>query len=533
MIREIKNFKVTMLLVAMLSIIIPLSAIGQTISLREVRDMARTAKVMQVTDDLVIEGYMVGQPYGQNNEMNISIRYSQLRNFDLATGYIESLSGDVGMRINFAQRPMAKKFPRYAKVTISLKGTTLSCDEPGRVTINGLTDKHLLSLTQCTASELPRKEKYIGELTDDDIYTYVTLKDCEILFKDGAYLNVYEPYMLESSINKKVGTNKSMDCWATLICDKNGGSIYSLTNSLCTWRRNGLGVPQGSGNMLGIVSCATHPRYGGDVFGKYIIRPVDGDDYAMDWNASSSKYNSIAEWHWNDNKKEFATESGVKATIHTESVLADIGNGTVRLGVKGEAVRGRDTNNPRVDTGKEDGTIGFGGLVQYGALSIKTEAHNWWDWKKDCGKGVEVTFSTKGLTGENLLFGFTFAAGEISAKTSYGFPVFWNVEYSTDGKTWQAVEGCEPKKLRSLPWHWDQNVHGIHYDSVMAGAGYTEHLVVLPKSLFGQSKVYVRVVPVAKNAATLGYDHADNGALRYNSKDMTVVNFGSFVVRYN
>ena len=61
-----------------------------------------------------------------------------------------------------------------------------------------------------------------------------------------------------------------------------------------------------------------------------------------------------------------------------------------------------------------------------------------------------------------------------------------------------------PKKLRSLPWHWEQKVHGIHYDSVLAGAGYTEHIVVLPKSLFGKSKVYVRVVPVAKNSATLG-----------------------------
>ena len=153
--------------------------------------------------------------------------------------------------------------------------------------------------------------------------------------------------------------------------------------------------------------------------------------------------------------------------------------------------------------------------------------------EEDCGKGIVTEFSTKGISGKRLLFGFTFAAGEISAQTSYGFPVFWNVEYSTDGKNWTAVEGSTPKKLRSLPWHWNQDVHGIHYDSILAGAGYTEHMVVLPKSLFGKSKVFVRVVPVAKNAATLGYDYAENGALRHNSMDMTVVNFGSVVVRYN
>jgi hypothetical protein len=68
---------------------------------------------------------------------------------------------------------------------------------------------------------------------------------------------------------------------------------------------------------------------------------------------------------------------------------------------------------------------------------------------------------------------------------------------------------------------------------VLAGAGYTEHLVVLPKSLFGKSKVFVRVVPVKKNTATLGYDYNENGALRHNSMEKIVVNFGSIVVRYN
>ena len=68
---------------------------------------------------------------------------------------------------------------------------------------------------------------------------------------------------------------------------------------------------------------------------------------------------------------------------------------------------------------------------------------------------------------------------------------------------------------------------------VSAGAGFTEHVVSLPKSLFGQKRVYVRVVPVAKNMATLGYDYSENGALRYNSMVESVVNFGSFVVRYN
>ena len=97
-------------------------------------------------------------------------------------------------------------------------------------------EANIVNITQCSESDLPRKEKRIGELCDDDIFTYVTLKDCEIVFKDGAFSNVYERYVQITPINKRVKPNKSMDGWATLLCDKEGGSIYSITNSLCRWR---------------------------------------------------------------------------------------------------------------------------------------------------------------------------------------------------------------------------------------------------------------------------------------------------------
>ncbi len=503
------------------------------VSMRDVRSMAKSAVTMDVEQEIYIEGYVVSKPYGHNNDMNTQIHYASLKNEDLATVYIESLSGDVGFRLKLTDRKLAKQFPRYARVLLSLKDTTLEYAEPCSVTVRGVSDANIVQLIQCAEDELPRKEKYIGELCDDDIYTYVTLKDCEIVFKDGSLSNVYERYVQTTSFNKRVKPNRSMDCWATLLCDKNGDAIYSLTNTICSWRRDGSGVPQGAGYMKGILSYGSHPRYGGDVFGRYILRPVDGEDYAMDWSKATSHYKSIAEWNWNDNKNAFSTEYGDVATVTTERILADEGKGSLVLPTNCEAIRGRDTNNTRVDAGKVEGTKGFGGFVRYGALCIKTAAHNWWDWKRDCGKGIEVVFSTKGLSGDKLLFGFTFSAGEISAETSYGYPLFWNVEYSTNGKEWISVEGSTPKKLCSLPWHWSQNVHGVHYDSLLAGAGYTEHVVVLPKSLFGKSKVYVRVVPVAKVSATLGYDYNENGALRPNSMVETVVNFGSVVVRYN
>ncbi len=526
-----KGLRFLCIAVAMM-VILPLSAQSLT-PMRSVRDMALKAGSLTVEQELYVEGFIISKHNGRNNEMNEQVHFASLRNYDLSTGYIESVSGDVGLRISYASRSMPGKFPRYSKVVLNLKGLTLVGEDGCRVTLKGVSDENIVSLTSCKAQDLPRKEKHIAELTDDDYYTYVTLKDCEILFRDGSFLNVYERYVQPSSISKVANPNKTMDGWATLICDKQGSQIYSLTNSLCTWRRDGKGVPQGAGDMCGIVVCSSLPRYGGDVFGRYALRPVDKRDYAMEWSAEETIYKPIAEWNWNDNSRDFKTEDGELRTISHEYVLADIGSGRLTVEPEGKVVRAKDTNNPRVNSPKDGKTNGNYGFVNYGSLCVRTASHNWWDWKNDCGKGIVLEFSTKRISGKSLIFGFSFAAGAITANTSYGYPVYWNVEYSTNGKDWVAVEGSKPKKMHSLPWWYYNDVHGSNYVSTIAGAGFTEHMVKLPNTLFKQKKVYLKVVPVTKRLGTLGYDYNENGALRQNSTTESVVNFGSFVVRYN
>ena len=495
--------------------------------------MVQRAKSITVEHDLYIEGFIISRPYGRNNELNFQRHHTEMKDIDGATGYIESLSGDVGFRIYFNREKEVEKFPRCARVLLSLKGTVLEFQSPCRVTLRKLSASNIVRLIQCDESALPRKEKTIKQITDDDIYTYITLKDCEMVFKDGSFSNVYERYVQSSSINKKVGPNGTMDCWPTLLCDKEGSMIYSLVNTKCTWRRDGRGVPQGAGDMRGILVLTHLPRYGGNVLGGYVLRPVNKADYAMDWSASASCYKSIAEWNWNDNEESFVTESGRKKSVTNERIKADIGDGALSVMAKGSVVRAKDTNNHRIATPQDNDYKGPFGLVNRGALRVIAPACSWWNWEKNCGNGVQVEFSTEGLTGENLLFAFSFAAGDISAQTSYGFPVYWNVEFSTDGKEWFRVRNCNAKKLRALPWWYNNNVNGACYESVEAGAGFTEHMVMLPSTLFGQPKVYVRIVPVTKNMATLGYDYSENGALRPNSMVQTYVNFGSIVVRYN
>jgi hypothetical protein len=185
------------LLITMCAVLAAHAAEG-VVPMRQVRDMVRDAKVVELTEELCIEGYVVSKPHGHNNDLNIQVHYASLKNDDLATIYIESLTGDVGLRIKLADRKFAPMFPRYSKVLLSLKGATLRYTEPCGVTVYGLTDKSIVQIKPCLAEELPRKEKRIGELTDDDIYTYVTLKDCELVFKDGALSNVYERYVQQT-----------------------------------------------------------------------------------------------------------------------------------------------------------------------------------------------------------------------------------------------------------------------------------------------------------------------------------------------
>lgn len=533
--------RATMLFVALF---LSLSALAIEITpFDEVRALPGRGGSVKVEQDLFIEGFIISQPLGRNNELNSQRYISSVSNNEGRVIYIESLDGKYGFRVYLTSTSQANKFPRYARVILSLKGTTIQHYSPNRASIIGVHSKNIVKLTPCNEASLPRKVMSIDEITDDDVYTYITLKDCEIVHKDGAFSNVYETYVMRSKINAKSSPNGSIDCWPLLVCDKNGDKIYTFINTLCEWRRDGSGVPRGAGEMKGILAYTFLPRYGGNVFGGYILRPVDKADYAMNSDQATSFYKSIAEWNWTDNYETFVTESGRKKAITDERVKADIGEGWLSSQItEATVIRGKDFNNTRITRANELGTKGEKGRVDHGSFTIKTPACGWWDWEKNCGKGVQLEFSTEGIQGSNIILSYTFGAGDISAQTSYGYPVYWNVEFSTDGKNFYRVR--EPRQmLRTIPWWYYNQIHkGGHYEvveqwsnyeSISQGAGFTEHLVKLPASLFGQKRVIVRIVPISKHAGTLGYDLGHNGALRPNDVTPTYVSFGAIVVRYN
>ena len=120
------------------------------------------------------------------------------------------------------------------------------------------------------------KERSVATLTDDDLYTFVTLRDAEFVFKEGSYTNIWEPYAQSCGElhHYKYDINNRMDGWASLVRDSEGGAIYMLVNTLCAWRRAGKPLPQGMGPLSGVVVHTPMRRYGGDM-GRYSIRPLD------------------------------------------------------------------------------------------------------------------------------------------------------------------------------------------------------------------------------------------------------------------
>lgn len=102
-----------------------------------------------------------------------------------------------------------------------------------------------------SAADVPVKEKYMNELTDDDIYTYVTLKDVEFPVRKGSITPVNEGY--------SIGTNAHrISKYPLLVRDVNGDDMYMLTNTNCAYRSDGTRLPYGSGKISGVI---VHERF--------------------------------------------------------------------------------------------------------------------------------------------------------------------------------------------------------------------------------------------------------------------------------
>lgn len=126
-------------------------------------------------------------------------------------------------------------------------------------------------------------------------------------------------------------------------------------------------------------------------------------------------------------------------------------------------------------------------------------------------EAIVVETSTEGVEGRGLSFDFSFLAGNHDINRSWGYPVEWKVEYSTDGLPF--IDAGRIFVLRPVVYNdaviKDLGLRRLSYDAAL---GFTEYSVPLPVSLLGRKRLTVRLTPASAVMATIPENPADDSA---------------------
>ena len=480
-----------------------------------------------------IEGYIVGDYTSKNNagnafDFNVSGKFNQYdRTTNEKTNYIESLDGQYGFMLKF-DNVEANNMPRYARVKIALEGLTLvKHTNPEYYVLTGITSEKVLEVGNVDIFKVPAKEKTISQLTDADIFTLCTIKGVEIMCKDGAYTNLHEGYVWKDGTINKIGAggDSRADQAPLRVYDRTGANVVMLTNILTPWRRDGTDVafhtvvPQGSGDFKAVV---VHDEYatidwGAEYMGRYQLRAMEEAD--IDLNAESAFTTTLVEWNWNDGVNDQTPEIGSGSINHngsSASAYYDFNNTYIP----------KDANDKTGTPGKP----GAGATNEKGM--VKQAAQRYYNTWSNLDKVFEVSFSTAGVTGSNLMFGMTWMCGNL-ALTNAQVPYEWTMSYSVDN-------GATFTEIGTVYCRTTGVYTGCPID---CSPGFAELLRNLPTDCFNKDKVIVRFKPKSKLVPSTTVSTATNFATNYvqgaamaksgESKDNQRLCIGTITVRYN
>lgn len=409
-----------------------------------------------IEDDISIAGFAISDFRNHNIAGNPNTSDHVIdRTVNYKTAYIQNQTGSYGVALQTAE-VVDNVIKRYDKPTIWLKGTTLKKEaNPERYTVSGITAGHYIELVAGVSSDIPKKEKYINDLTDQDVYTFVTLKDCELPIRKGSFTPINEGY------------TSRLDYYPLLFRDVKGASAFLLTNINCPYRRDGYPLPQGSGDISGIVVHEKYERFEKNGFiGKYQIRHLAKEEINLAKEPSSSFSNVIAEW------TKFQTGQDKVAPSNT-------GNGELsHTHAAGNiySVNDFDLLLP-TDGNKGVGTGSFANVN----WNISNVLQAW-----------EIKFSTLGMSGSNLSLQLA------THSTSIGGPRYWAVKVSEDKVQWETVYEYTVPSVTN----WNATL-------LTQMPGWKNIDVPLPTSLLGKKDVYIRLQPVNNRA---GSDTSYDGA---------------------
>ncbi|MDR2626624.1 MAG: hypothetical protein LBC40_01150 [Dysgonamonadaceae bacterium] len=287
----------------------------EAVSFETLRTLISGESGSTVLDSYAISGVIISDKTNMNMEVNPNTG-TKGQGIDFTvndkTAYIQDAAGAYGFRLQL-EATADNIFSRYDNVTIDVTGFTLTKEaNPERYTISGVTSDKVKAQTAGTSADVPAKLKTMESLTDADVYTYVTLKNVQMAFPYGRYVNVHEAYAYGGGVTdnpvtaadpvNRAGTaNPFFDCAPNVIQSQGGSAMYYLINMKTPWRNPGsVGIPKGIGRFSGIIVHSWLSRYGTEQsFGKYQIRPVEQADIALSADESTRFTEDLAVWTFN------------------------------------------------------------------------------------------------------------------------------------------------------------------------------------------------------------------------------------------
>ena len=518
---------------------------GNEVSFNDVRLLA-DVEGYNINTDIYITGYVVSNKTlgnaGDNTRLtSTSIDYT----ISKKTAYIESLDGQYGFSVETDSED-DNIFQQYSKVQILLKGTKVTMiNLPERYTIKGVTSAMVMTAVSGTKSDLPVKEKYMSELTDKDVYTYVTLKDCEIPLRKGSLSPMNEGYA-------NAGGGNRASKYPTLIRDVNGSSMYMYTNTTCLYRRDGSRLPNGSGKISGVIVHETHRSFidndspvedeCGNI-GKYQIRHTTKEDIALEDSLSDNFSGLITEFRYVDHNGDgwwnstygkngqmihtypgYTTSKGDRCYGTTSfSYLGPVGNnvnyifGNNRGNVNGMGIILEDGTDYLRTYNKDINADGKGSVT--GNSYCAWGNSYWWDEEKDRPYCWLVKFSTKGYSTDKL--SMQISVQNVSQKGRV--PRYWAAQWSTTGDT----EATGDADWKDIGTYTIPDVVVWSNTLMFQSNAYKTIDFPLPLDMLDKDVVYIRLIPTSKKASD-GYSYDGGTAVSANGSALEY-----FAVRYN
>ena len=517
--------------------------IGKVYTAAELRNIA-TVEGYVLPEEALIEGYIVStNEYGNAGDQEV-LDYQQgtgVIDYTLTecTSYLMSLDGKYGFRL-ISEKAEENDFKRYSKVSLNVAGAVVkkSAEMPVQYTIEKINSDNILTSADGVVT-MPKKVMSISELTDNDINTLVTIKDCEIAMRKGPFTPINEGYSSLCGYNRVAK-------YPILIRDIKGGSMYMFTNMTCTYRRNGETLPYGSGDITGVVVHESYKSFEKDGnIGNYQLRHMTREDIDLKPDFVDNFSGIITEFRYAKLPESDFAETKLKNAIlatkgngemcHTYGSVSNYSPTYFYIGKCGSKYRYKYEEGvgieledggiyqPWVDNGTA-GSQNDDGKGQFkNNLMLSWSNKNWWDSSNSRGYCWLVNFSTVGISSDKVSMQFAMYNNSQSARS----PRYWKAQYSLTTTDCSKSSDSQWKDIAEFTVP-DVAIWASQNDWQTLGTRVYDF--PLPTEILGKESVSIRLMPRNNKAAAKSVDSYDSSTIANNSGYNTM---DYFAVRYN